>query len=509
MKKQEGVKPQLSLVPVEIPAAEISYPEQLIAIVNKLTAQKLKGDRINMGEVIALLDPTENNAIIKEWVSGNGVMTKSQFDRAIARRQHDERINAAIGFVPDNAVDYITRYAEHKGIVVTPKGIIKRQRPFRFGDVVLDASNAGHSDLTRRMFELANADGNDLSDLSSELRLVNEDLNLGFRDSVIADAISTWKKEMTRAQKVNAFMAIGYEKGRATGPCGEQMWKDMETACFDVSATRPGFAIAVIRKFMWQVKRKAHNVPVTNHLMPVITGAQGKGKTQFVERMTAPLEDFKSGTDFGVITDNKTIDIWSSYILFLDEMGLLSKADVDQVKNLITREHAPIRLMKQNESAQVRNCATFIGCSNKSLGQLVRDDTGVRRFAELQFTATPDFDAINAIDWMMLWQSVNERDTDPMISMNMMQMLRDQQEENRNQSPVEVWVRQFGRDYRDWTSASALHLQYREWEREAFPRSDTNLISFGRTLTSLPMTTADLKVEKQAGRVGVQYRFPN
>ena len=507
MKKQEGVKPQLSLVPHEIPAAEISYPEQLIAIVNKLAAQKVRGDRINMGEVIALLDPLENNVIVRDWVSDNGVMPKSQFDKAIAKAARDLRIEAALGFLPTSAADFVRLYTEQHRIAVSPKGIIKRTRSFRWGNAVIDDDNAIQCDQTRQIHELANADGNDIGDLARELRIANDDLHLGYRDSSIGDAIAEWKKEMARIRKVEAFIDIAYEKGRATGPCGEQMWKDMVAACFDVAATCPGFAISVIRKFMWQVKRKAHNLPVTNHLMPVITGAQGKGKTQFVERMTAPLEDFKSGTDFGVITDNKTIDIWSSYILFLDEMGLLARADVSHVKNLITREYAPIRLMKQNDTAQVRNCATFIGCSNKSLGQLVYDDTGVRRFAELQFTPNPDYDAINAIDWIMLWKSVDERVSDPMVAMNMMHLLRAQQEENRTQHPVEVWVRHYGQNYRSWTSASTLHSAYRVWEAEAYPRDQTSLGAFGRVLTNIPVAAPDQNVEKKSDRNGAQYRI--
>ena len=248
-------------------------------------------------------------------------------------------------------------------------------------------------------------------------------------------------------------------------------------------------------------------LPVPTDATDHITGAQGKGKTQFVERMTAPLDDFKSSTDFGVITDSKTIDIWSSYILFLDEMGLLSKADVDQVKNLITRESAPIRLMKQNSSAQVRNCATFIGCSNKNLGQLIRDETGVRRFAELEFTREPDFAAINAINWLMLWQSIDECADDPMVVMDMMDVLRGQQEENRNQSPVEVWVRQFGHVHKSWTPARDLHDAYREWEKDAFPRDNTNQNMFGRTLTSLCTTMPDFPLEKKKASGAMRYRW--
>jgi hypothetical protein len=263
----------------------------------------------------------------------------------------------------------------------------------------------------------------------------------------------------------------------------------------------------VMKKFIWQVKRKARGMTVTNHLMPVLTGAQGKGKTEFVKAMTRPLHDLMREVDFGLITDGKTADIWSALILFIDEMGSFTKADVDTVKNVITSTERPIRTMRTNHSTQVRNQATLIGCTNKSLGQLIRDETGGRRFAELMWRNDPDWEASNALDWILLWQSVDEHGEDPIIAANMMDALKEQQEANRNQSPVEVWVRQFGKTMREWSRASEIHDNYRTWEKDAFPNHATSQAAFGKELTSLIRTMPDFPLEKRTTNSGVQYRY--
>lgn len=223
--------------------------------------------------------------------------------------------------------------------------------------------------------------------------------------------------------------------------------------------------------------------------------------------MTAPLADMLSEVDFQMLTDGKTADIWDSLILFIDEMGYFKMADVDAVKNVITSEHRTIRTMRSNHSSKIKNQATLIGCTNKSLGQLIRDETGGRRFAELLWSSTPDWEASNAVDWKMLWQSVDENAADPVIAAGMMDLLREQQEDNRNASPVEIWARSHGAGFTDWTQASSLHIAYREWEKEAFPRADSSQTHFGRTLTNLINSDATFPMEKRANRNGVAYRY--
>lgn len=529
MSELEGVKPHLTLVTepaATTPAVEAApattgnmidaefatYGERMAWIITRLTESKLRGVAVDKPATLKLLDMNEDNNALRDWMALNDVMTKPAFDKLLARVTRENIVWDALGFIPKDEVDFVRQYADTKKITLTPRGTIHRARAVEVGGdrVPVEAITALNCDTTREtrlVYDVANAEGDNLDSFARELRLVSSKLNLQYRDNLIGDAIQTWQEETSRKIKVDALLNVQFAKGKPTGPKGQEMWAAMESACFNTAGVRPGFPTAVIKKFMWQIKRKARGMAVTNHLMPVLTGAQGKGKTEFVKAMTKPLRDLMREVDFGMLTDGKTTDIWSALILFIDEMGHFTKADVDRVKNVITTTELSIRAMRQNHSAVIRNSATLIGCSNKSLGQLIRDETGGRRFAELEWSNTPDWDASNALDWTMLWQSVDEDGPDPLIAANMADVLRDQQEANRNQHPVEIWAREYGQTMKNWTRASDIHVSYREWERDAFPRHDTSQTLFGRTITNLIGTMPDFPLEKSQTNKGVVYRY--
>ncbi|MBP1179233.1 hypothetical protein [Methylobacterium sp. PvR107] len=96
--------------------------------------------------------------------------------------------------------------------------------------------------------------------------------------------------------------------------------------------------------------------------------------------------------------------------------------------------------MGSNDVVNIRQNATFIGCSNREIEQLIRDETGNRRFAALRFTSTPDHSTINAIDAQVLWQSVDERAEDPMKPFKA--VLKAKQAAWRERSQVEQWLDQ-------------------------------------------------------------------
>lgn len=521
MTEQEGDKPHLQLValdPVAQPTDQITdqefatYGDQLDWMIRKLVTLKLNGSSIDALDFLKMLDPAEDNTKIKDWLADQQVLSRADFDKRMRRIQRERLVVAELGFLPQHELDYVKGYARENNITLTPRGTINRARkvalaPTKGQAETITADNCDACPEARLMYDVANAEGDNLDSFARELRLTASRLQLGYRDNLISDAIQQWQEECNRQMKVDAMLAIQFQQGRATGPAGQDMWAAMEKACFDVTETQPGFATAVVKKFMWQVKRKARGMTVTNHLMPVLTGGQGKGKTEFVKAMTKPLRDFMREVDFGMLTDGKTTDIWSALILFIDEMGHFTKADVDKVKNVITTTELSIRSMRQNHSAVIRNAATLIGCSNKDLGQLIRDETGGRRFAELEWSNTPDWEASNAIDWALLWQSVDENGPDPLFQANMVEVLREQQEANRNQHPVEIWCREFAHTVKNWKTASELHLSYRDWERDAFPRHDTSLTMFGRNLSNLISSMADFPLEKTRNSKSTAYRY--
>lgn len=478
------------------------FQAELIA---ELAKRHAKGDRIDGREVVSLLDPDADNRQVREWLAQNRVMKGAEFDRALKQERRRQKIESRLGFVPETVVAFVKGYAERERIGMTYRGLLKRSKPVTYGklvdDEVLASTVINEEDRIDPRIDnhvrLTAGSRTQISDFLRELRLLSLDLGLGYSDNNILDAVQEWTLGQREEHKLAIFDRIAsYNPGPTAQERAQASWDALERAAFDVSETCPGFAVAVLRKFIWQVKRKMLGLRVTNHLMPVLTGAQGKGKSTLVRNLLLPVEECTANSDFKQITDDRNIQLWENYAIFLDELGHAKRAEMDEVKNIITANVLTRRPMRTNDVEHVEQRATFIGCTNKGLSELIRDETGVRRFAELAFTNTPDWEAINALDWEQMWRSVDERGPDP--SSLIATTLADQQSENRTLSAVEQWARQ--EEVGGKQRADDLHSLFRVWEQNNFPRNATDITSWGKEMKRLMRNDTDFPWS--AGRDG-------
>jgi predicted P-loop ATPase len=256
--------------------------------------------------------------------------------------------------------------------------------------------------------------------------------------------VEQWLEVSKRERLFSLYNAVGSGKLIPVDMArADALWHQVANVVFDTTDESPELIIAILKKFMWQVKRKIRGLPVFNHLMPVLLGPQGKGKSTFVNAMISPLEELVRRVDFKQIEDDRNIEIWKSYVLFLDEMGFASKANIDAIKNVITAPVLDRRPMRSNGVVTVPQNATFMGCSNKELNQLITDPTGIRRFFGLRYRADADWEFINQIDWALLWQSVETAGADPTEAF--MDEIRAKQELVRQGSKVEQWMQRLKR----------------------------------------------------------------
>jgi hypothetical protein len=234
-------------------------------------------------------------------------------------------------------------------------------------------------------------------------------------------------------------------------------------------------------------------MPIFDHLMLVILGSQGTGKSTLIRELLEPVCELIAPADFKQITDDRNIDLWKNFVIFLDEMGWASKSDVDTVKNIITAPVLQRRPMRTNATCTVAQNATFIGAANATeLGELIRDTSGTRRFATVTMSDNPDRNVINAIDWWDVWQSVDHAAEDPMAPFK--GVLKDRQDIDRLKHPIEEWITSLDRkslggalthDGRLFT-ASELHSEFREYEEVRFPGPfKTSIQAFSRRLSAL------------------------
>lgn len=167
-----------------------------------------------------------------------------------------------------------------------------------------------------------------------------------------------------------------------------------------------------------------------------ILGSQGSGKTKFIRMLTACrglFKDYHLSATLDQIMDDRNAERWSSYyIAFFDELAISGTLQdkslgrvVAQLKKLLTEDSISYREMRTTIIHSAPRTFSAISTSNIPLVNIIRDDTGMRRFFEI-VTTRKDFDTEmhhyflgepnrdlgeqpdTAMDPLLVWTSVDE-----------------------------------------------------------------------------------------------------
>ncbi len=173
--------------------------------------------------------------------------------------------------------------------------------------------------------------------------------------------------------------------------------------------------IAVMKHWLWQVKRALAHLPIDHQLMPILVGPQGSGKSTAAARLCGPLKELACIPASGdMLADKRQAPMLGRYVIGLwDEMEGADRASVEAVKRTITSARAVYRPMATNASATVDVTMQWIGTSNKVVAAMFRDATGNRRFAEITTLPRCDWKAVDAIDYDALWSCVDHEQSAP------------------------------------------------------------------------------------------------
>ena len=148
------------------------------------------------------------------------------------------------------------------------------------------------------------------------------------------------------------------------------------------------------------------------------------------------------------------------------------------------------------------NSASLIGASNKTLDELIKDTTGMRRFIQLNWADLNEagWAIINGIDYLGLWKSVDETADDPLKPFK--DYTRARQEEFRQKTLVEQWMIDDQRDYglddqKQWTRWKGSSLLYVEnflpWYRNRFGGGAFTQTRFGKEIKKLENRLVDCR----------------
>lgn len=170
---------------------------------------------------------------------------------------------------------------------------------------------------------------------------------------------------------------------------------------------------SVLMHWLWSVKVKMMFGPskVVHHLMPILYGKkQGSGKSTAIRRLLGPIEDFTlSAKRLTDIADPREAALFKdNYAVVIEELAGAQKADIEQLKTVITESEVSFRRMRTNFNETVDQNSMFIGTSNKPIEDMIKDSTGMRRFFEIKVKDRLDWESINSIDYTLLWKSIDE-----------------------------------------------------------------------------------------------------
>ncbi len=175
-------------------------------------------------------------------------------------------------------------------------------------------------------------------------------------------------------------------------------------------ATSPeGLDVNVMAHWLWQVKRRAYGKSVIHHIMPILYGPQGSGKSMGINALIGPLKAHLLSVKIDHLESEKNMPAFSdNLIIFFDEMMKIARTDVEVLKHQISTDINTYRPLYTNTNVTVKQNCSFIGATNKPLNELMNDTTGNRRFHEIKTPVRCNWELVKQIDYISLWKGIDE-----------------------------------------------------------------------------------------------------
>jgi hypothetical protein len=179
-------------------------------------------------------------------------------------------------------------------------------------------------------------------------------------------------------------------------------------------------AIAVIKQWLWLVKRNLAGLPELYHIMPIFWSKQGGGKSTTIFRLLEPLKTAWRKDNFALFADPfAALRMHYAYAIFLDEMAKVERAGAASLKEAVSNSHIPGRGMWSDAVRSKIRRASFIAATNEPPPHGLTDTRGARRFFSIRCRdEKPEgeikaiFDSFNAVE---IWRCVDHKGPAPLL----------------------------------------------------------------------------------------------
>jgi len=427
--------------------------------------------------------------------------------RSVAK---NNELRTALGTVPKDEYEFVDTLLERWKTRMTFQGMFTIDTPYDLGEGFL-VNRHELDELNRQeriKVEYTDPKRITLKEILAKIIFQNRKLNLPFNEKELTNALDLWVYRRKNELSSDVMMKVAYESP-VLEELAEPEWDRFVAAITDQN---PAEAKCVMKHFIWQVKRKMFGLPVKYHMMVVLFGAQEAGKSTVArDYLCAPVEDFFASVNFQDITDSRNHDIWNNYVLFLDEMGRSFVTNLEDIKRKVTEDKFNSRILTKNSDTVVVNRATFIGTTNKDISRLIFDDTGMRRFYQIDCLDRLDWSVTQTVDYLRLWRSVNEHAETPLLANTAtLQAIKKLQNSKRQITMIERWLRE--RDHQPFLTekilSTAFFEEFVKFEQAntGTGRSDTNINAFGRTILDIAKNIPALEVTRHRDATGMLYK---
>lgn len=186
--------------------------------------------------------------------------------------------------------------------------------------------------------------------------------------------------------------------------------------------TEAGLSCAVVKHWLWLVKRRLLDRPVNDELMVALMSAQGVGKSYVTRKLAEPLGDYYAEADLSSLADSREVSKWSRYyIVNFEELsktggaqanGHFTPKTAEAIKKVLTQEDFVTRAMRSHKQFRHKRTFTAWATTNVSIVEVLGDETGMRRFFEIvskqEAGVQFDHDRVNKYSFLALWKSIDE-----------------------------------------------------------------------------------------------------
>lgn len=480
-------------------------------LINLVKQELEQSKTVSLDALLAGIDKSKLTDVDRKNIADMYKITVKEVLTKIKQCEIFDAIQSGLGQYPKDEYEFVNMQLKKWNTSMTFHGTFTIKTPYNLHDGTKPIEEHQLADLdyeSQTRIRLADPKTFEMIRMLAELRYASVKLKLNYKDYAIEHALNSWvnrRRNDLIAESISGLVYTGDDRAKRT----EDIWDQYVKAITDVN---PAETKVVLKHFIWQVKRKMFRLPVRYHMMLIFKGQQEGGKSTMIrDHLCGPVKDFFASTNFKAITEDKSHNIWDNHVLFFDEMGHSTTSNLEDIKRRITEDNFSSRIMRTNSDTIVHNRATFIGASNKDLSRLIFDDTGMRRFYQVLCRAKLDWTALETIDWIRLWRSVDETAETPLLAdADLLTNIKQLQASKRQVSMIEKWLRErkHTQFIEESVMAQAFYEEFVEFEKvNAGGRSDMNNTKFGRDVKDIALLIPGLYLRALRTNKGNVYKI--